>query len=81
MSFGPSPSSIDSDENQWWLDREVSLIQNLLKEEGPLPRGEIGNKLGCKYWGPMRFRRALKAGLEQGAFRKDGDRFAATESE
>ena len=33
-------------------------------------RRDIGNKLGCKYWGPMRFRNALKEGVERGAFRQ-----------
>jgi hypothetical protein len=35
-----------------------------------LTRDEIGNELGCKYWGPMRFRQALKEGVERGAFKK-----------
>ena len=66
----PSSSSQDEDENKWWLDREISLIRNLLEAEGELPRKEIGEALGCKYWGPLRFRRALKAGLERGDFRR-----------
>jgi hypothetical protein len=66
----PSSSTRDEDEDRWWLDREISLIKNLLDSEGELPRKEIGNKLGCKYWGPARFRRALKAGIDRGAFRK-----------
>ena len=72
MSYTPFPStsSVDAEENEWWLDREISLIQNLLNEEGELPRRDIGEKLGCKYWGPTRFRKALKAGVERGAFRK-----------
>jgi hypothetical protein len=72
----PSTSSSDTDENEWWLRREISLIENLLKEEGPLPRKEIGEKLGCKYWGPMRFRSALKEGMQRGAFRRDGSNYA-----
>ena len=68
----PGTSSRDADENEWWLGRELSLIQNLLKEEGELPRKDIGNRLGCKYWGPMRFRGALKEGVNRGAFRKVG---------
>ena len=68
----PSTSSADADENEWWLRREMSLIQNLLDEEGELDRGEIGDRLGCKYWGPMRFRSALKEGVSRGAFRKTG---------
>ncbi len=75
----PGSSSHDEEENQWWLDREVSLIENLLKEEGELPRKEIGEKLGCKYWGPLRFRRALKEAVERGTIRKaGGNRYAAT---
>ena len=44
---------------------------------GELPRKEIGNRLGCKYWGPMRFRNALKEGVKRGAFRKQGSNYAA----
>jgi hypothetical protein len=74
---GPVSSSPDADENEWWLRREMSLIHNLLADEGEMDRKEIGERLGCKYWGPMRFRRALKAGVERGAFRKTGrNRFA-----
>ncbi len=68
----PSTSSRDADENEWWLQREISLIENLLREEGELPKKEIGDRLGCKYWGPMRFRAALKEGVERGALRKTG---------
>ena len=66
----PSSSSVDQEENEWWLNREISLIHNLLTEEGELDKGTIGDTLGCKYWGPMRFRNALKEGVERGAFRK-----------
>jgi hypothetical protein len=69
---GPGGSVADVEENEWWLRREISLIQNLLQEEGEMAKGEIGDKLGCKYWGPMRFRSALKEGVERGAFRKTG---------
>ena len=69
-------SSYDQEELDYWLNREISLIQNLLEERGELPRDEIGEALGCKYWGPLRFRQALKAGVERGAFRKlDGKRY------
>jgi hypothetical protein len=40
-------------------------------------RKEIGDRLGCKYWGPLRFRNALKQGVERGAFRKRGRNYAA----
>jgi hypothetical protein len=51
---GPMSSAPDPDENEWWLRRELSLIQNLLDEEGELDRKQIGDRLGCKYWGPLR---------------------------
>ncbi len=75
----PSSSSADTDENEWWLRREISLISNLLEDEGELSKSEIGNRLGCKYWGPLRFRNALKEGINRGAFRETGrGRYAAT---
>jgi hypothetical protein len=70
--WGPSlaPSASDEEELEFWTNREVSLIENLLKERGELSKNEIGDTLGCKYWGPMRFRSALKEGVERGAFEK-----------
>jgi hypothetical protein len=68
----PSASSRDAEENDWWLDRELSLIKNLVEDKGELSREEIGDTLGCKYWGPMRFRNALKEGVKRGAFAKTG---------
>jgi hypothetical protein len=73
----PGTSSRDAEENEWWLRREISLIQNLLREKGELARKEIGEKLGCKYWGPLRFRSALKEGVARGALRKSGNRYSA----
>ena len=75
----PGSSSVDKDENEWWLDREITLIQNLLQEEGEMDKSSIGDKLGCKYWGPMRFRAALKEAVARGEIRKSsGGRYAAT---
>jgi hypothetical protein len=66
----PGASTHDAEESEWWLEREISLIRNLLAEEGEQTRKAIGEKLGCKYWGPMRFRNALREGVERGTFRK-----------
>jgi hypothetical protein len=81
MSFPmPNPTARDNDEEEWWLRRELSLIENLLREEGELDRDTIGDRLGCKYWGPMRFRQALKEGVKRGAFEKTGRHRYAVES-
>jgi hypothetical protein len=68
----PSTSSQDADENQFWLERELSLIENALADRGEMRQGDLGDLLGCKYWGPRRFHNALKAGVEQGRFRRAG---------
>ena len=79
-SFAPNISSsgtYEQEEQDYWTDRELSLIENALKENGEMSRKDLGNELGCKYWGPMRYRRALKIGVEEGRFRKvGGDRYA-----
>jgi hypothetical protein len=68
----PSTSSRYAAENEWGLSRELSLIQNLLEDRGELSKNEIGDTLGCKYWGPMRFRNALREGVKRGVFQKTG---------
>jgi hypothetical protein len=74
---GVEHSAYDEDEMEFWLNREISLIQNLLQDRGELDKDTIGDALGCKYWGPFRFRQALRAGVERGAFRKvSGGRYA-----
>jgi hypothetical protein len=67
-----APSDYDEEELEFWRNREISLIQNLLDDRGEMDKGAIGEALGCKYWGPMRFRGALKEGVDRGAFRKVG---------
>jgi len=74
-------SAYDADEMAYWLNREVSLIENLLNKRGEMARKDIGEALGCKYWGPMRFRGALKEGVERGVIRKTGgNRYAPARS-
>ena len=70
MSFVPYAGGPDKDENEWWLEREISLIENYLQEEGESDHKTMGDALGCKYWGPTRYRNALKEGAKRGAFRR-----------
>jgi hypothetical protein len=69
---GIARSEYDEDELEFWTNREVSLIQNLLQDKGEMEKDAIGDALGCKYWGPLRFRQSLKEGVDRGAFRKVG---------
>jgi hypothetical protein len=52
---GPGASPTDRDENEWWLEREIGLLQRALDDKGEMRRRDLGNLVGCKYWGPGRF--------------------------
>jgi MFS family permease len=49
------------------LDREIALIAEALRQHGPLSRDELKRLVGGRYWGPGRFRAALRAAIAEGA--------------
>jgi hypothetical protein len=67
-----SGSTYDREEDRYWLDREISLLERALMDKGEIRRSELGTLVGCKYWGPGRFARALRAGVEQGRIKHTG---------
>jgi MFS family permease len=48
------------------LDHEIEAITRALEERGPLEREELKRLVGGSYWGPRRFREALRAAIEEG---------------
>jgi hypothetical protein len=56
----PSSSSRDTDEEQWWLDREIELLQKALREHGELSHRALADAVDHRSWGPGRFRRAVR---------------------
>ena len=42
------------------------MLERAVQDKGELRRRELGRLVGCKYWGPGRFGRALRAGVRQG---------------
>jgi len=59
------------------LDREVELIGRVLEEHGELERNELKKLVGARYWGPGRFREALRAAISEGRVaRRSRDVFA-----
>jgi len=70
MSSGWSPflssSGSDAEENDFYLERELEMLERAVQAKGELRRRELGRLVGCKYWGPGRFGRALRAGVRQG---------------
>ncbi|MFA1548964.1 MFS transporter [Actinomadura chokoriensis] len=51
------------------LDREVNAIAQALAEHGPTARGRLADMVGARYWGPGRFRAALREAVHEGRAR------------
>ncbi len=49
------------------LDREITVIAEALRQHGALSRDELKRLVGGRYWGPGRFRAALRAAIDEGA--------------
>jgi MFS family permease len=56
------------------LDREIDAIDRALHERGEMTREELGRAVGARYWGPGRFRGALREAVGEGAARRIGRR-------
>ena len=52
------------------LDREIDVIARALDERGATDRDELAKAVGARYWGPGRFRRALREAVEEGRARR-----------
>jgi hypothetical protein len=48
------------------LDHELDVVARALQEHGPLQRDELRRLVGGRYWGPGRFRAALRAAVQEG---------------
>jgi hypothetical protein len=70
----PSSSSHDVDEERWWLDREVAMIENALRDRGELSHDALGDAVGRRYWGPGRFGRALSEARRRRTIARSGRR-------
>jgi hypothetical protein len=61
-----SSSSADLEASDRYLQRELEMLERAVADQGELPRRELGKVVGCKYWGPGRFSRALKVAVREG---------------
>jgi MFS family permease len=52
------------------LDREVDIIARAVHERGPIGRDELARTVGAQYWGPGRFRTALRTAVGEGRVRR-----------
>lgn len=62
------------------VDEEIEIIVRALDEHGRLSREELARLIGARYWGPGRFRAALREALAEGAARRAGRNLHATAS-
>jgi hypothetical protein len=54
------------------LDREIDMIGRALEDHGATERRELARVVGAHYWGPGRFRSALREALAEGRVRRVG---------
>ena len=52
------------------LEREVETIERALEEHGEATRRELGRRVGARYWGPGRFRAALRQATREHRVRR-----------
>jgi MFS family permease len=48
------------------MDREIAAIQSALDGRGPTRRGALAGYVGGRFWGPGRYRRALRQAVDEG---------------
>ncbi len=71
-SFSPFIGEPPPIPDQGRIDEEIGLIAAALVEHGRLSREELGRRIGARYWGPGRFRSALREAVAEGAARRAG---------
>jgi len=52
------------------LDREVEIIGRALADRGSANRRELARRVGARYWGPGRFRAALRKAVGEGSVKR-----------
>jgi len=78
-SRGLTPSAGEVD-NEADLDREIAIIERALADHGSANRRELSRRVGARYWGPGRFRSALREAIAEGTVKRlRGGEFARAE--
>ncbi len=61
-------------------DREIEIIERALNEKGSANRKELARRVGSRYWGPGRFRGALREAVLEGRVKRlNRDQYAPKE--
>ncbi|HEX3242393.1 MAG TPA: MFS transporter [Solirubrobacterales bacterium] len=52
------------------VEHEVEIIDRALQDHGSANRHELGRRVGARYWGPGRFRSALRTAVAEGRVKR-----------
>jgi MFS family permease len=81
-AWSPRPQASLYPRSDPYLAREVDAIVDTLRTSGPLSALQLSRAVGAKYWGPGRFRTAVRSALASGRIRRLGrNHLAASQSE
>ncbi|HEX5568605.1 MAG TPA: MFS transporter, partial [Streptomyces sp.] len=64
--FAPRMSVASTEEPQTALDHEIESLANAVRENGAMRTDDLSRTVGSRYWGPGRFRRALRQAEAEG---------------
>ncbi len=77
-NWSPRPQVSTYPQENPYLAPELDRIVEMLRRDGPMPGAHLAAVVGARYWGPGRFRAALRSGVASGRIRRIGrERFAA----
>jgi MFS family permease len=68
--YSPFPVLTSTADVEGDLDREIAAISRALRENGQVSRQELARLVGARYWGPGRFRAALREAVAEGGARR-----------
>jgi len=63
-------ASAGEGDNELDLDREIEIIGRALDDHGAANRRELARRVGARYWGPGRFRVALREAVADGSVKR-----------
>ncbi len=63
-------ASVPGEDSGIDLDREIAIIGRALEDRGSANRRELARRVGAGYWGPGRFRVALREAVAEGAVKR-----------
>ena len=76
--WAPMPQASQYPRTNPYLATEVDALVAALERGGPQSAARLARSAGARFWGPGRFRTAVRSGLASGRIRRIGwDRFAA----